>query len=62
MGRREAEGEETAALIRSGGAECLFVRSDVSSEAEVQALVEKTISWVQLALRERDLWQTRLCL
>ena len=43
-GRREAEGEETAALIRDTGAECLFVRSDVSDEAEVQALVEKTIA------------------
>jgi NAD(P)-dependent dehydrogenase (short-subunit alcohol dehydrogenase family) len=36
-GRREAEGEGTAALIRDAGAECLFVRSDVSIEAEVQA-------------------------
>jgi NAD(P)-dependent dehydrogenase (short-subunit alcohol dehydrogenase family) len=43
-GRREAKGEETAALIRETGAECLFVRSDVSNEVEVQALVEKTIS------------------
>lgn len=43
-GRREAEGEATAAMIRETGAECLFVRSDVSSEADVQALVEKTIS------------------
>jgi NAD(P)-dependent dehydrogenase (short-subunit alcohol dehydrogenase family) len=43
-GRREAEGEETAALIRDTGAECLFVRSDVSNEAEVKALVEKTIA------------------
>jgi NAD(P)-dependent dehydrogenase (short-subunit alcohol dehydrogenase family) len=43
-GRREAEGEETAALIRDTGAECLFVRSDISDEAEIQALVEKTIA------------------
>ncbi len=43
-GRREVEGEETAALIRDTGAECLFVRSDISDEAEVQALVEKTIA------------------
>jgi NAD(P)-dependent dehydrogenase (short-subunit alcohol dehydrogenase family) len=43
-GRREAEGEATAALIREVGAECLFVRSDVSSETEVQALVQKTIA------------------
>jgi NAD(P)-dependent dehydrogenase (short-subunit alcohol dehydrogenase family) len=43
-GRREAEGKETAALVRDTGAECLFVRSDVSSETDVQALVEKTIA------------------
>ena len=43
-GRREVEGEETAALIRDTGAECLFVRSNISDEAEVQALVEKTIA------------------
>ena len=43
-GRREAEGETTAAMIRETGAECLFVRSEVSDAAEVQALVEKTIA------------------
>jgi NAD(P)-dependent dehydrogenase (short-subunit alcohol dehydrogenase family) len=43
-GRREVEGEETAAMIRDAGGECLFVRSDVSSEVEVQALVEKAIA------------------
>ena len=42
-GRRDAEGEETTVLIRASGAECLFVRSDASSEADVQALVQKTI-------------------
>ncbi len=30
-GRRDAEGEATAKLIRDIGAECLFVRSDVSN-------------------------------
>ncbi|WP_193199849.1 SDR family oxidoreductase [Nostoc sp. MG11] len=43
-GRRDAEGEETAALICETGAECLFVRSDVSREADVQVLVEETIA------------------
>ena len=43
-GRREPEGEVTASLIRNAGAECLFVQSDVSNEAEVKALVEKTIA------------------
>jgi NAD(P)-dependent dehydrogenase (short-subunit alcohol dehydrogenase family) len=41
---RDGEAEETAALIRNTGAECLFVKSDVSSEADVQALVQKTIA------------------
>ncbi|MEP0913830.1 SDR family NAD(P)-dependent oxidoreductase [Leptolyngbya sp. GB1-A1] len=41
---RDVEGEETAALVRETGAECLFVKSDVSSEADVQALVQKTIA------------------
>jgi NAD(P)-dependent dehydrogenase (short-subunit alcohol dehydrogenase family) len=43
-GRRESEGEDTANSIRQAGAECLFVRSDVSSEAEVKALIEKTVA------------------
>ena len=38
------KGEETAALIRKAGAECLFVKADVSSESDVQALVQKAIS------------------
>jgi NAD(P)-dependent dehydrogenase (short-subunit alcohol dehydrogenase family) len=46
---RDVEAEATAALIRETGAECLFVKSDVSSEADVQALVQKatrpTANW-----------------
>lgn len=42
-GRRDQKGEETATLIRNAGAECLFVRSDVSSEEDIKALVQKTI-------------------
>lgn len=43
-GRREVEGETTTALIHEVGAECLFVQSDVSSEAGVKALVQTTIA------------------
>ena len=43
-GRREAEGEDVANSIRKSGAECLFMRSDVSSEADVKALIEKTVA------------------
>ena len=42
-GRREPEGKQTAALIRDLGAECLFVRSDVSKEENIKALVQKTV-------------------
>lgn len=42
-GRREQEGEDTANSIRQSGAECLFVRSDVSSETDVKALIQKTV-------------------
>jgi NAD(P)-dependent dehydrogenase (short-subunit alcohol dehydrogenase family) len=42
-GRREPEGEDTANLIRSSGVECLFVRSDVSNETDVQTLIQKTV-------------------
>lgn len=42
-GRRDREGEDTANLIRDSGAECLFVRSDVSSEEDIKVLVQKTV-------------------
>lgn len=43
-GRRDAEVVSPSAMIRETGAECLFVRSDVSSEPEVKALIEKTVA------------------
>jgi NAD(P)-dependent dehydrogenase (short-subunit alcohol dehydrogenase family) len=42
-GRRDAEGEKTAKLIRETGAECLYVPSDASNEEEIKALVQKTV-------------------
>jgi NAD(P)-dependent dehydrogenase (short-subunit alcohol dehydrogenase family) len=42
-GRREAEGNETVELIRAAGSEGLFVRTDVSRAADVEALVRKTV-------------------
>ena len=42
-GRREVEGKETIDLIRAVGDEGLFVKTDVSQAAEVQALVQKTV-------------------
>ena len=43
-GRREAEGQETVQLIEKAGGEALFVQTDVTDEAAVKALVEKTVA------------------
>jgi NAD(P)-dependent dehydrogenase (short-subunit alcohol dehydrogenase family) len=42
-GRREAEGNETLALVRAAGGQGLFLKSDVSKASDVQSLVQKTI-------------------
>jgi len=42
-GRRQAEGQETIDLIRAAGGDSIFVPTDVSKTADVQALVQKTI-------------------
>jgi NAD(P)-dependent dehydrogenase (short-subunit alcohol dehydrogenase family) len=42
-GRREAEGNETIALIRAAGGEGLFVQGDVAKAADVETLVKKTV-------------------
>ncbi len=42
-GRREVEGNETIDLVRAAGGDGLFVKTDVSRAAEVQALVHKTV-------------------
>ena len=42
-GRREIEGKAVVDLIRAAGGEGLFVVTDVSKAAEVQALVQKTV-------------------
>jgi NAD(P)-dependent dehydrogenase (short-subunit alcohol dehydrogenase family) len=42
--RRVAEGEQTAQLVREAGGEALFVRTDVTQPAEVQALVTPCLS------------------
>ncbi len=43
-GRRESEGAEVVAEIKDSGGDALFVRTDVSVEADSQALVEKTVA------------------
>ncbi len=42
-GRREVEGAETVELIRAAGGEGLFVKTDVSKAAEVEALTQKVV-------------------
>jgi len=41
--RRETESQETIQAIEAAGGEALFVQTDVSKSAEVQAMVAKTI-------------------
>ena len=43
-GRRDAEGEKTAKLIRETGADCLYVHADASKEEDIKALVQKTVA------------------
>jgi NAD(P)-dependent dehydrogenase (short-subunit alcohol dehydrogenase family) len=42
-GRREAEGNETVALIKKAGGEAIFVKTDVAKSPDVQSLVAKTV-------------------
>jgi NAD(P)-dependent dehydrogenase (short-subunit alcohol dehydrogenase family) len=42
-GRREQEGNETIELIRAAGGDGLFVKTDVSKTADVDALIQKTV-------------------
>lgn len=42
-GRRDKEGEETLRLIHKAGSEGLFVKTDVTIESQVEALIEKII-------------------
>lgn len=42
--RREKEGEAVAEEIRTAGGEALFVQTDVSQAAQVEALIDKTVA------------------
>ena len=41
--RREKDGEETTQLVKDAGSDSIFVKTDVTNEDDVKALVEKTI-------------------
>src|SRR5438874_12212042 len=42
-GRRESEGQAVVKAIEKAGGQALFVKTDVSREADVKALVDKTV-------------------
>jgi NAD(P)-dependent dehydrogenase (short-subunit alcohol dehydrogenase family) len=42
-GRRQAEGDQLIAEIKAAGGEAIFVRTDVTQEAEVAALVDQAV-------------------
>ena len=42
--RRTKEGEETVQLVKEAGSEGIFVKTDVTKEDDVRALIEKTIN------------------
>jgi NAD(P)-dependent dehydrogenase (short-subunit alcohol dehydrogenase family) len=44
VGRRIDEGEETVRSIKEAGGEAIFVRADVTQEADVKAMVDKAVS------------------
>src|SRR5438876_4624289 len=43
-GRREKEGQAVVKAIENAGGQALFVKTDVSREADVKALVDKTVA------------------
>ncbi|WP_026733232.1 SDR family oxidoreductase [Fischerella sp. PCC 9605] len=42
--RRVAEGEETIGLVKAAGSEGFFIKTDVTNEADIKTMVEKTIT------------------
>src|SRR5205809_2045060 len=43
-GRRESEGQAVVKAIETAGGQALFVKTDVSREADVKAMVDKTLA------------------
>ncbi len=42
-GRRESEGQETVSLVKKAGGEAIFLRGDVTKEADIKAAVDATV-------------------
>ena len=52
---REAEGLETERALRSAGGAALFVRTDVSDDAQVQAMVKQVLArWGRIDMLVND--------
>lgn len=43
-GRRETEGKETVRLVEEAGGKCLFLKGDMSLEADIEKAVSETVS------------------
>ena len=41
--RREKEGEETVRLVKDAGSDGVFVKTDVTNEDDIKALVDRTV-------------------
>ena len=41
--RREKEGEETVQLVKDAGSDGVFVKTDVTNEDDIKALVDRTV-------------------
>jgi len=63
--RREKEGEETARLVKEAGSDGIFVKTDVTNEDDIKALVEKTVQVygkVDYALNNAGLYEAQTTL
>lgn len=43
-GRRETAGQDVVAQIKANGGDAIFIRTDVSKESEIEALVKRTLA------------------
>ena len=41
--RRVEEGEETVKMIKDAGGEAIFIRTDMSEKADIEALINRTV-------------------
>ena len=61
-GRREKEGNEIVSLIKKNGGEGIFVKADVSSEADVSALVARPCPFMVALMRHSTMPASKVML